>query len=348
MALHIPHNRLTFDQREVAAAERTAASGYWAGGDAVLAVETSVATLGGMNFAVAVASGVSALRLALLALGVTAEGEVIVPGYSCVAIINAVLAVGAVPIAVDVEHDTLCIDPALAAAAITAKTQAIIAVNTFGYPADIARLALLGMPIIEDCAHGFPLQNVTADIRITSFYATKMIGGGEGGAVLTNTKALYDFVLDWRDYTDKKPHPQRLNDKMSDLEAAVTTVQLQKYQEFVTQRQRLADCYLASFAALPVISLPPATPNRVWYRFVIDLAELPFLEIQSALSDRGITTYPPIEDWSTDLYPLAHTHNAKSAYNQVLSIPLYPTLTDTELAYVVSNLQEVIVSYSNE
>src|SRR5580765_1787737 len=154
--LAVPHKRLTFGEAEARAAAEAVASGQWSGGPRVQALERGLSGRAGRAHAIGVASGLAALRLGLKALGVARGDEVIVPAYSCVALANAPLALGASPIVADVADDWN-LDPRAVAAVRTSRTRAVIAVNTFGVPADLASLRRLGVPVIEDCAHGFGL-----------------------------------------------------------------------------------------------------------------------------------------------------------------------------------------------
>src|ERR1035437_1976498 len=213
----IPHNKLTYSKKEADAIQSIIKSGYWAGGKEVKKLEKKIQVITQRKYAIAVSSGLSALRLSLLALGVGKNDDVVVPAYSCVAIPNAVLSCGAIPIPVDITNDNWNIGFKNIQSKISSKTKAIIAVNTFGLKANIKKISTLNIPLIEDCAHAigeinndyiFGKQGI---ISVSSFYATKLIGGGEGGIVMTDDKNIADFINDYRDYTDKAPSGLRLN-----------------------------------------------------------------------------------------------------------------------------------------
>src|SRR3989344_3137193 len=138
--MNVPHNRLTFGEEEVQAVADVVKSGHWAGGPRVKELEEALCTRAGVKHAVGVSSGLSALRLALQGLGVKSGDEVIVPGFSCVALANAPLALGATPVPVDVREGDYTIDPASVRAHVTSKTKAIVIVHMFGMPGPVDSL----------------------------------------------------------------------------------------------------------------------------------------------------------------------------------------------------------------
>ncbi|HOE66244.1 MAG TPA: DegT/DnrJ/EryC1/StrS aminotransferase family protein [Candidatus Hydrogenedentes bacterium] len=335
----IPHNRLTHGEPESLAVAETLASGRWAQGPRVAALENALCTAGGVAHAACVASGVSALRLALLALGVGPGARVIVPAYSCVALANAVLACGAEPALADVDPETWNISPETLHRAMQAgPVAAIIAVNTFGAPAPIRALrAVCDVPIVEDCAHAFGMIAENAplgargDAAVLSFYATKLMGAGEGGAVLTSRRAIAERVAQWRDYGDQPAQGGRLNDKMTDFEAALALCQLDRLPRMLAARQALAQRYaarLAPYAASAGFVLPAMEAPRVWYRYVVGLRRQDARRIIAAMHDAGVHAVHPVTDWRRP--GDASCPNADAAYRSLISLPLYPTLTEPE------------------
>ena len=176
--------------------------------------------------------------------------KLLVPAYSCVALANATLACGAEPVPVDVMASRWNVGSIeLEKQAVQAGVKAAIVVHTFGLPAQIGAAQQRRIPVIEDCAHAFGKKDSGkplgghGDISVLSFYATKLIAAGEGGAVLTRSVALAEFVREWRDYGDQPPDGTRLNDKMTDLEATLALCQLDRLGEMLSARQRLAERY---------------------------------------------------------------------------------------------------------
>ena len=343
----IPHNRLTHGLAEEQAVRETVRSGQWASGRKVAQLETLLAQMAGVKHAVCVASGLSALRLALKGLGVQSGQSVAVPAYSCVALANAVLACGAQPHAVDVVPDEWNCDPVrIENAATEQPLSALISVNTFGLPARIESLRHAGVPIIEDCAHAFGMEvsgqplGSRADAAILSFYATKLIGAGEGGAVLTDSDSLAAHVRSWRDYTDQPPEGTRLNDKMTDVEASLALCQLDRLPAMIEQRRALADKYTAALGEeaarsdlfqLPINQLDRA--DRVWYRYAVRLQHSPAREVIRKLRQYGVCADEPVVDWRLEADSACPV--ADEAYERIVSLPLYPTLTDVEQERVI-------------
>ena len=359
--LDVPHNRLTFGDAEARAAADAVASGQWTSGPRVQALEAALARRAGRAHAVGVASGLAALRLGLRALGVGRGDEVIVPAYACVALANAALALGAMPIAADVGEDWN-VDPGAAAAVRTSRTRAVIAVNTFGAPADVASLGRAGLPVIEDCAHGFGLAVAAgvlggrADLAALSFHATKLMGGGEGGAVVTGRVELAESVRAWRDYGDEPPDGTRLNDKLSDVHAAIAGAQLERLDAMIAARQARAQRYharLESAARRTGAFRLPAAPRehasgpreqasaqRVWYRYVIELGDRAATNVVADLRRRGIGAARPVTEWRPAGGSACPT--ADRAYARLVSLPLYPTLRDDEQDRVCEALEVVL------
>jgi perosamine synthetase len=351
----IPHNRITHGTPEEDAVLRTVRSGKWANGPKVAELETALAQVAGVRHAVCVASGLGALRLALLGLGVKAGDRVLVPAYSCVALANAVLACGAAPVLADVTPHEWNFSIA-EGRRMKAEThpRAAIAVHTFGAPAPVEEMLDWGIPIIEDCAHAFGMEvngkplGGRAHAAILSFYATKLMGAGEGGAVLTDSDKLARFIGSWRDYGDQSPDGTRLNDKMSDLEAALALCQLDRLPDMLSARRKRAEQYHAMLAReaerTRAFNLPDITSARVWYRYPVEMARVEAREVVHQLLRFGIHAAQPVTDWRLKDAPPSPV--ADHAYKYLVSLPLYPTLTDEEQGRVISAFLEICRDHS--
>src|SRR5581483_4123677 len=228
----IPHNRPLITDADIAAVSGTLASGWIAQGPQTRAFEEEVcAFLGLEGDAVAVSSGTTALHLALLALGVGPEDAVILPTYVCSAVLNAVCHAGAAPVLADVSPNDFNLDPAHVHALLTARTKAIIAPHTYGFPADIGALRALGVPVVEDCAQAIGAAvagrkaGTLGDIAIFSFYATKLMTTGQGGMVV-GPRTLMETVRDLRDFDCRPTYRVRYNYQMTDFQAALGRSQL--------------------------------------------------------------------------------------------------------------------------
>jgi dTDP-4-amino-4,6-dideoxygalactose transaminase len=318
----VPHNRPAY--------------GHLVDGPATAALEQRWCAITGMADAAAIGSGTAALRLALLALGLGPGDEVIVPAYSCVALLNAPLSIGAVPVLADVLPDAWTLDPDDVRRRATRRTRAVIAVNLFGVPADVS---YLGVPVIEDCAHG-PILGRASE-SVSSFYATKLIGAGMGGIVAAHDASLISKVLRRRDYGDQEPDGRNLNDKITEDCAARALVELDCLSEALAERERLATAYTT--ALVDAVSAPPAIEGRAWYRYTPKLTgERTAADVVSRMKALGVHAEQPVWDlrgcryWRDDL-PVA-----TEAFDRVISLPLYPWLTAAEQERVCDALAEVL------
>jgi len=353
MAKPIPHNRLTFGDAECERLLQTVRSGRWAQGPRVQELEKALARLAGVEHAVCVASGLAALRLTLGALGVRAGDSVLVPAYSCVALANAALAWGANPVPVDVTATDWNIEPAQYRRQMEVfQPRAAMAVNTFGAPAPVNEISSSKVPLIEDCAHAFGARvdgqwlGSRTSVAITSFYATKLIGGGEGGAVLTNSQEIADFVRGARDYGDQPADAHRMNDKMNELEASLVLAQLERLPEMIAARDALAVRYLERLAESvlgSVFRLPTASSERVWYRFAVEMLSTPAERVIDDLQALGIQAAIPVTDWRVAGAPPGPV--ADRAYRSLVSLPLYPSLTENEQDAVIAAFLKICKSY---
>ena len=353
--VQIPHNRLTFGDEEVDSVAAVIRSGQWASGSQVVLLENKLAEMFDVGHAVCVGSGLGALRLAIKALGGSQDVVVGVPAYSCVALANAVLSCGARLVTFDVRANSwnldqvqaCCVEPVV-------NSNILIAVNTFGLPADIDKLVASGKSVIEDCSHGFKIDSKgrplmgCARVAVFSFYATKLIGAGEGGAVLTNDAAVASFVRSWRDYSDKEPDGSRLNDKMNDIEASLALCQLRRLSKTLVRRQQLADRYYEYLGTSRVLQgrvvLPELNYGRVWYRYAVELASVGAAEVVELLARRGVRAEQPVTDWRPKFSP--GCPNADRAYRNLISLPLYPRLTEAEQDAVIDAFISVIAEVS--
>lgn len=334
---------------ETNAVARVVQSGHWVGGERVASLEDGLAAMFSARGAVAVGSGVGALRLALIGVGVGPGTPVVVPGYSCVALANAVLALGANPVPVDCALGEVNPSPTeIVTKAQQAGTSFVVVVHTFGQPVHLAPLQDAGLTVIEDCSHGMPWNRgegprpLDGDVAVISFYATKLIGGGEGGAIVTNDSDVLESVQDHRSYTDKAPNGIRLNDKMNDLEAALAECQLSRLPSLVEARIERAARYRQKLSEmLPGNArdvLPQEEAERIWYRYTVRLPGCNLDRVMTQMLDLGVQTARPVSLW-VDRKMCPEAHRAES---EILSLPLYPSLETTEQDKAVSALTQIL------
>lgn len=347
----VEHSRPWIGKEEAYAVESVVASRHIAQGACVEELERRWATATQTHSAVAVGSGLAALRLSLLALGIGHGDEVIVPAYSCVALLNAPLALGATPVLADIRCDDWTLSSEDVAHRMTARTKAIIAVHLFGMPADVSSLMNFGVPVVEDCAHGIggfctggPFGGC-GTLSMASFYATKMLAAGEGGVVAANSERLLDRIRRARDYGDQPPDGRHLNDKMTDLEAALALAQLARLPEILARRAQRAERYdhqLHDLANKGLFRLPAQAPHRIWYRYVVRLLKHRAPDLVDRLAKLGVKVEQPVWDLRETAYWTTGLETTARAFDRILSLPLYPDLSDWEQTLVCAALRTTL------
>lgn len=352
VATMIPHSRPSIEAEDIQAATDVLRSRHLAQGAAVAQFERGVAAYLGLLGGVAVNSGTVALEVALRVLGIGPGDEVILPSYVCAAPWLAVQRVGAIPRLVDIELETFSIDPRAVREALTSKTRAVIVPHLFGLPANLQELERLGVPIIEDCAQtlgareqGRPVGSVGL-LTVCSFYATKLICAGEGGMVLSRDEALLERARMLREY-DGAPslNPAATNLKMTDLQAAVGVAQLERLPSFLERRVCLAHEYHAVLEGNGVVRpVVPVGRSHVYYRFVVRIPDFDanldgFGEVIARFEERGVQCRKPVFRSLHRYLGLEGFPASEEAERTALSIPLYPALTDQEVAQILTALR---------
>lgn len=343
-----------------AALGRVVRSGRFVLGPEGEALEGEVARFCGTKYAVGVASGSDALKLSLEALGVGAGDEVITTSFSFVSTATAILQVGARPVFVDIDPESLNLDGAQVEAAITSRTVAILPVHLFGLPAEmegLRRIALRhGLALVEDAAQAFGATfaarrvGTLGDAACLSFFPTKLLGGGgDGGMVVTDRADLAERIRRLRSHgAEEKYHHVELgwNSRLDELQAAFLRVKLPHVERWIEGRRRLAARYTALLADLP-LGLPRDRPpaRHVYHQFTIRSRERDALA--KHLQSRGIGTalhYPlplpaqPIfraRGHAADAMP-----QAWAAAQAVLSLPCFPELREDEVGTVAAAIHD--------
>lgn len=326
---------------------RVVASGWFVLGPEVERFEAEFAAACGAAHAVGVASGTDAILLALRALDVGPGDEVIVPAMTAAFTGLAVAAIGATPRIVDVDADTLTIDPAACAAAITSRTRAIVPVHLYGQAADMPALGALaarhGLAIVEDCcqahlatAAGVPV-GTAGHAGAFSFYPTKNLGAlGDGGAIVTGDGALAARLRRLRNggQRDRYHHDEAgLNSRLDEIQAAVLRARLPRLRGWTDRRRALAARYRAQ---LPAGAAPVAMrdPGHVYHLFPVRLAARDALAAHLAAAGIGtlvhypvpLSAQPAFAPWNPPPCP-----TASAAATQLLSLPLHPRLADADV-----------------
>lgn len=325
MARWIPHSRPTLGGEEERAVLRVLRSGQPGGGPEVERFEREMERFLGGGHATAVQTGSAALHLALLAIGVRPGGRVVIPSYTCAAVMNAVRYAGAEPVLADADPATCNLDPADVRRRLRRGTQAIVVPHMFGRPAPVGDLRRLGVPVIEDCAMavGGPVGR-EGEISVFSFYATKMMATGHGGMVVCRDARHHAAVRDLVEYDNREDYKVRFNYRMSGLAAALGRAQLARVPKFVKARRRIADYYYKAIRRGP----PP--PGHVFYRFVLVQVGLPSLI--RYMARHGIECKRPVfRPLHRYFGPAAGDFpGAEELHRDCLSYPLYPSLRPSE------------------
>jgi len=329
-------------------------SGQLAQGPRVAAFEEAFAAYVGVLHAIAVNSGTAALHVALLAHGIGAGDNVIVPAFSFAATANAVLHAGARPIFVDVRTDDFGIDPALAEAAITPATKAIIAVHLYGQTCDITAIADIcarrGLVLIEDAAQAV---GATHDGRAAgsfgtgafSFYATKNLQTGEGGMITTSNEPVAALARTLRSQGERTRYVTEelgYNFRMTEVAAALGLSQLPKLDARNDQRRANAARLNELLAPNEHIITPRELPNRrhVYHQYTIrvPVGREARDHLQSALRERGIESavFYPTPIHKQPLYQRLGLADAafpiaEKLADEVLSLPVHPSLSSEDV-----------------
>lgn len=333
-------------------------------GAEVQALESEMAEMIGVHAAIGCASGSDALMLALMALGVGPGDEVIVPSFTFVATAGSVARLGAIPVFVDILPDSFNIDPAQVECAITERTRAIIPVHLFGLPAELDALWKIAeakhVAVIEDAAqaigaryHGKQVGS-SSRFGCFSFYPSKNLGGaGDGGLITTTSNDMAERLRVLRGHGAKQKYSYELlgmNSRLDALQAAILRVKLRHLGDWTDARRRSADRYRTLFAQMCLqehVKLPVAPPHsfHVYNQFTIRVPDRDGL--REYLKGRGIPTeiyYPSplhLEPAFKYLgYQAGRCPESEAACREVVSIPIYPELTERQQLAVVSAMAD--------
>lgn len=344
---YIPHSRPTLGREEAKAVSQVILSSHPAQGRMVEAFERAMADYIGVRYGVAVSCGTAALHLSLLALGVKEGDEVIIPDYTCTALLNAVLYTGATPVPVDILPKDYSMDPSEVRKALSRKTKAIIMVHPFGLPAPVEEILSFGLPVIEDLAQAVGasfdggMVGRSGHVSVVSFYATKMLTTGEGGMVLSNSPEIAERVRDLRDYDGREDYRLRFNYKMTDIGAAMGLVQLRRLPEFIKRRREIALYYHKAFSHLS-LELPifEAGREHVYYRYVVEVKG-DVASFLHALRDRGVEAKRPVFKPIHGYIGGGNYRVSQMVWERSLSLPIYPSLSKEEREMVAGAVREV-------
>jgi dTDP-4-amino-4,6-dideoxygalactose transaminase len=354
MTVTVPATKIEMSLGEREAVMRVLQSGRLAQGPEVEAFEREFASLVNDRTCIAVNSGTSALHLALLGAGVGPGDEVIVPSFSFAATANAVVMAGATPIFADIDRATYCLDPDAAASAVNGRTAAIMPVHLYGHVADMSRFRDIanrhGLLLIEDAAqaHGASREGVPAgawgDLAAFSFYATKNMTTGEGGMVVSADPDVSRRIRLLRNQGMERQYENEiagLNNRMTDLAAAIGRVQLSGLAANNDRRRHVASRYTAELDGVePPVVAPRA--HHVYHQYTVRTRVRD--RVLRDLNARGVEAriFYPIPIHRLPAYHTDdHLPETEAAAAQVLSLPVRPTLTKDEVDHVVQSVAAV-------
>jgi|SRR3989344_4814073 len=360
----LPVFRPAMDQEEIDAVSEVIKSGWIGLGPKTEEFEEKFARFTQAKYAVGLSSATAALHLSLLALGIGPGDEVLVPALTFVSTSHAVLYVGAKPVFVDVNYDTLCIDPRDIKRKITSKTKAIIPVDYGGHPADYDSIFKIAkkhsLKIVEDASHATgssykgKVVGSFADITCFSFHAVKNLATGDGGMITTNSKAIADKIkkLRWVGIDKNTWEREELVSEksirnygwyydvtelgfkyhMNDITAAIGLVQLKKLKKNNNIRHKLANRYTHYLKDLTWLEAPIILEGMVTaqHNYVIKTNYRDKLNLY--LKEKGISTgvhYMPIHHFSyyKSKKLTATVPVTDKVWKKLLTLPLYPTLS---------------------
>jgi len=372
-----PYATQWIDEDDIKAVNDALRSSYLTQGPTVEKFEEKIADYCGVKYAVAMNSGTSALHAACFAAGISSGNEAITSPITFVASANAVLYCGGKPVFADVHKDTINIDPKEIEKKITSKTNALIPVHFAGHPVELAEIKRIAkenkLMVIEDAAHALGAEYQGArigscqysDMTVLSFHAVKHITTGEGGMVTTNDEKFYKKMLLFRTHgiTRDQVALENKNEgswyyemqalgynyRITDFQCALGLSQLKKLDGFVSRRREIVAQYSQAFKELPGLTLPveKAGVKSSWHIYPVR-----FHGDRRAIFDRlrakgiGVNVhYLPVylQPYYRKLgYQAGTCPNAERYYEQAITLPLYPKMTDGDVKTVIAAVKEVL------
>jgi len=340
----IPHSRPAISEEDISNVVNNLRSGLVAYGDEVARFEQDLSEYVGVVGGIATNSGTNALFLALKALEVGCSDEIIIPSYVCVSVLHAIKYTGASPILVDIEPASYNIDPRSIAERITNSTRAIVVPHLFGAAADLDGLSRFNVPIIEDCAQAIGAEYKGGKLgsygllSTFSFKATKLMTTGHGGMVVTNSRKMLRKLRELSKYDQLDKYLLSYNYRLTDFQAAMGRSQLKRLGDFIALRRQIAKTYSEVFRAMGYPVQHPA--GSVFFRYVVEVDHCE--AYLKSMKSHGIScekpVYKPLHRYldQRDNFP-----NTERAMRRAVSIPIYPSLSDDEVAYICSAIERV-------
>lgn len=369
--MYIPYGRQSIDEEDIQAVVDTLRSDFLTSGPKIEEFEQCVADYTGADYAVAVSNGTAALHAACYAAGIEQGDEVITTPITFAASANCILYMGGKPVFADIDPVTYNIDPKDIERKITEKTKAIIPVHFTGQPCQMDEIHNIArkhnLLVIEDAAHALGADykgkriGTISDMTTFSFHPVKHITTAEGGMILTNQKELYEKLILFRTHgITRKPDllsneegpwyyeqvSLGYNYRITDIQCALGISQMKKLDNFIAQRRAIAKRYDNAFANTPNILIPRQREgcHNSYHLYVIQVFNLDRRRVFEQLRTEGLGVnvhYIPIY-----MFPYYRQHgyettrcvNAEELYHHMISIPMYPGLTEEQQEYVIDKV----------
>ena len=381
--MSVPFHVASVGEEEARAAAEVIRSGWLTMGPKTFEFERQFAQYVGAPDAIALSSGTAALHLALESLGIGAGDEVLLPTTTFTATAEVVCYLGAKPVFVEVEPETMNLHVLDAARRITPKTKAIIPVHLSGLPCEMREIHEVAekhkLRVVEDAAHALPASyhgtpiGALSEITAFSFYATKTLTTGEGGIITTANKALADRIRIMRLHGIERDAWKRYSNEgswfyevveagfkynMTDIQAAIGLVQLSKSDSLSAARHAIAERYSAVFARIAGLQVPSTRLDRrtSWHLYILRLRPGYFRidrgQFINELKRRGVGTsvhFIPLH--LQPFYQRKFNYRAgdfpvaEREYERALSLPIYPTMSDPEIRHVIAAVEEVATEF---
>lgn len=375
----IPYGKQWIEEDDIQSVVEALQSDWLTTGPKVDEFEHAFAEFVGTKYSIAVSNGTAALQAAMYAIDIKHGDEVIVPAMTFVATANCVVFQGGMPVFADIESSTLLIDPTDVEKKITTNTKAIIAVDYAGQPADYDSLKQLAckykLNLIDDACHALggyyenqPVGSL-ADLSTFSFHPVKNITTGEGGMITTDISDFTERIRIFRNHGITTDHRQRAeqgswfyemvdlgyNYRLSDFQCALGMNQLNKLPQWIKRRQEIAQKYNLAFKNNRYITPLTVRPgvSHAYHLYVIRIAfdqlSIDRTKLFVQLKDQGIGVnvhYIPVH-----IHPFyqkkfgskpGNCPVAEEAYNEILSLPIFPQMNDKDIDYIIDRIQSLI------
>jgi perosamine synthetase len=380
-ATTLPYARHSVDDRDADAVLAALRSDWLTTGPLVGAFERAVASTVGARHGVALNSGTAALHASVAAAGIRPGDEVITSPLTFVASANAVLYCGGTPVFADVDPETLMLEPDAARRAVTPRTRALLPVDFAGQPCDHDALAVVarahGLTVIEDAAHAFGAEyhgrpvGTLVDLTVFSFHPAKVITTGEGGLVTTDRDDLAARLRAFRNHGFETDFRERLarraayspmtelgfNYRLTDVQCALGLSQMSKLDQFLKRRNEIAERYAGALAGVPALRRPAvrADVRHAWHIYPV------LLELERLTADRdtivaalraeniGVAIHYVPAYWHPYYERLGYARGlcprAEAAFERLVSLPLFPSMSNSDVDDVVAAVAKVVGYY---